>query len=470
MIKEIIDNMKILNFKVVGVRGFLTKEIPFRDSVTFLIGINGSGKTTLLELMSGLLTPTLKKLLTIEFQEITLDCMVDVFKESKLSKKVQIVSKKQGDDFIIAFRDEQNFVYESFTLPNVLTEEDYRNNWDSFSELENDFQRSKVYSYITNLSSPVILDLNRDLSSFVEIYSPFRSRRMRQIEKQNGRLDDISKALSDVQEMIYFYIRNTARQQSRLADDFKNKVFDEMFNTLEDNDADFPLSGKGKTHYTKVRDLREALKAAGSFDEEITKLTQKVDTYLADYESTYNEYIKQVAHKNHKSLDNKKSFQLFRKIIMYDLQYDKIVKLADYAKQNMQEVQKLREPLNRFENSVNLFFAEGSKEIKVSGSGDILVLNHHKGAKKIDSIYNLSSGEKQLVILMACLALSERSKHSHVYVVDEPEVSLHISWQEKFVDALLKASPDTQFILATHSPSIIAYNERRGWCEDLTIR
>ena len=56
--------MKILNFKVVGVRGFLTKEIPFRDSVTFLIGINGSGKTTLLELMSGLLTPTLKKLLT----------------------------------------------------------------------------------------------------------------------------------------------------------------------------------------------------------------------------------------------------------------------------------------------------------------------------------------------------------------------------------------------------------------------
>ena len=325
--------MKILNFKVVGVRGFLTKEIPFRDSVTFLIGINGSGKTTLLELMSGLLTPTLKKLLTIEFQEITLDCMVDVFKESKLSKKVQIVSKKQGDDFIIAFRDEQNFVYESFTLPNVLTEEDYRNNWDSFSELENDFQRSKVYSYITNLSSPVILDLNRDLSSFVEIYSPFRSRRMRQIEKQNGRLDDISKALSDVQEMIYFYIRNTARQQSRLADDFKNKVFDEMFNTLEDNDADFPLSGKGKTHYTKVRDLREALKAAGSFDEEITKLTQKVDTYLADYESTYNEYIKQVAHKNHKSLDNKKSFQLFRKIIMYDLQYDKIVKLVDYAKQ-----------------------------------------------------------------------------------------------------------------------------------------
>lgn len=70
---------------------------------------------------------------------------------------------------------------------------------------------------------------------------------------------------------------------------------------------------------------------------------------------------------------------------------------------------------------------------------------------------------------MACLSLPEQSKLSRVYVVDEPEVSLHITWQEQFVDALLKASPDTQFILATHSPSIIAKTERRNWCEDLTM-
>lgn len=107
--------------------------------------------------------------------------------------------------------------------------------------------------------------------------------------------------------------------------------------------------------------------------------------------------------------------------------------------------------------------------MRITGSGDILVLNYNKGAKIQESIFNLSSGEKQLIILIACLSLLEDAKRSHVYIVDEPEVSLHITWQEKFIDALLEASPNTQFILATHSPSIIARNERRTWCEDLTV-
>lgn len=36
-------------------RGYITKKINFRDSVTFLIGINGLGKTTVLKLLNGLL-------------------------------------------------------------------------------------------------------------------------------------------------------------------------------------------------------------------------------------------------------------------------------------------------------------------------------------------------------------------------------------------------------------------------------
>lgn len=163
------------------------------------------------------------------------------------------------------------------------------------------------------------------------------------------------------------------------------------------------------------------------------------------------------------------SEELFKKMVVYEMQYNKIMNLAEYAKVNMQEVRKLHEPIERFVNSVNLFFKEGKKEVRITGSGDILVLNYNKGAKIQESIFNLSSGEKQLIILIACLSLLEDAKRSHVYIVDEPEVSLHITWQEKFIDALLEASPNTQFILATHSPSIIARNERRTWCEDLTV-
>lgn len=84
-------------------------------------------------------------------------------------------------------------------------------------------------------------------------------------------------------------------------------------------------------------------------------------------------------------------------------------------------------------------------------------------------IEELSSGEKQIVVLMAYLAFKVERNGQRVYIVDEPEVSLHITWQERFVDALLEACPDGQFILATHSPSIIAKKERRLLCEDLSI-
>lgn len=87
--------MKIQSFKVVGVRGFLTKDISFRDSVTFLIGINGSGKTTILDLMYGLLNPCLEKLLTISFKEITIVCEVEDNKVISGKQNIQIVCKNK---------------------------------------------------------------------------------------------------------------------------------------------------------------------------------------------------------------------------------------------------------------------------------------------------------------------------------------------------------------------------------------
>lgn len=92
-----------------------------------------------------------------------------------------------------------------------------------------------------------------------------------------------------------------------------------------------------------------------------------------------------------------------------------------------------------------------------------------KGTKKENSIYELSSGEKQLIILLAHIAFHKRNRNSSILIIDEPELSLHISWQELFVDALLKASPNTQYILATHAPAIISTIERRNNCVDLTL-
>ena len=77
---------------------------------------------------------------------------------------------------------------------------------------------------------------------------------------------------------------------------------------------------------------------------------------------------------------------------------------------------------------------------------------------------SLSSGEMQLVVIIIHLVFGEHQNQQSIFVIDEPELSLHISWQEKFVDAILEASPGTQFILATHSPAIVSKLEFEDKC------
>jgi predicted ATPase len=45
-----------------------------------------------------------------------------------------------------------------------------------------------------------------------------------------------------------------------------------------------------------------------------------------------------------------------------------------------------------------------------------------------------------------------------VIAIDEPEMSMHIAWQRKLVDALLRCASNAspQFIFATHAPDIVA--------------
>ena len=68
------------------------------------------------------------------------------------------------------------------------------------------------------------------------------------------------------------------------------------------------------------------------------------------------------------------------------------------------------------------------------------------------NITSLSSGEKQLFILLT-EALLQRGI-PHLFIADEPELSLHIEWQRKILNALLDLNPNAQIIVATHSPEI----------------
>ena len=42
-----------------------------------------------------------------------------------------------------------------------------------------------------------------------------------------------------------------------------------------------------------------------------------------------------------------------------------------------------------------------------------------------------------------------------IFVADEPELSLHLRWQTKFIKQLHEINPNIQLIFATHSPELV---------------
>ncbi len=115
------------------------------------------------------------------------------------------------------------------------------------------------------------------------------------------------------------------------------------------------------------------------------------------------------------------------------------------------EVAKLLAPQRRLEELVRTLYTEGrtvtfgDDGISVSVNGADIPLRH------------LSSGERQLlVILLECLDAGSNS-----VLIDEPELSMHVAWQNKLVECMRTVSPSAQLIMATHSPEIMAELEDR---------
>lgn len=83
--------------------------------------------------------------------------------------------------------------------------------------------------------------------------------------------------------------------------------------------------------------------------------------------------------------------------------------------------------------------------------------------------YKLSSGEKQILIIL--LSVLVQDKKPFVLFMDEPEVSLHIEWQQRLIAMVRDLNPNVQVILTTHSPAVIM----DGWgdcvvdVEDITL-
>src|SRR5688572_19602841 len=102
-------------------------------------------------------------------------------------------------------------------------------------------------------------------------------------------------------------------------------------------------------------------------------------------------------------------------------------------------------PRDNFLETINQLLQR--KKLSINEKNEVIV---ETDTGKIFPLMRLSSGEKQLIIILG-EALLQMDK-SWIYIADEPELSLHVNWQEKLISSIRKLNSNAQILFATHSP------------------
>lgn len=125
------------------------------------------------------------------------------------------------------------------------------------------------------------------------------------------------------------------------------------------------------------------------------------------------------------------------------------------------ETKRINSRIEMFYKLVNSFFAETKKTIDIDKERNTIIFKTKDGETL--QLPDLSAGEKQLLYLLLTVFLMDEKPA--ILLLDEPELSLHITWQEKLLEALRKLNPACQIIMTTHSPSIFV----NGWRDHLVF-
>lgn len=154
-----------------------------------------------------------------------------------------------------------------------------------------------------------------------------------------------------------------------------------------------------------------------------------------------------------------KSSQTSGKVVdLIQSQFSRVDQLARAFKEFEESNAAAFNRLSEYLKSVNLFLKDSGKSVVADDNTGRLVFTELKNGNSVGNyrpIQKLSSGETQIIILFALMAFE--ATESSIFIVDEPELSLHPKWQTDFMDSFLRLRPNkTQVLVATHSPEIVA--------------
>jgi predicted ATPase len=435
--------MQIEKLKIEGLFGYIDKEIDFNSDLTLLVGINGSGKTSILNILYWIMKPSFPNLCVTEFKSILL-----IFKYKGI--RYEIICKHYKTTFKYVIKTEKEKYYPLIvrlrTTPcEIKNDETLKANLiQSYTGLVPSPKEKKTMELISTFPNPTVIGLDRNL--FAEekehIYIE-ESMRSRVIKRNSG--VNIS-PLDRVKEIVNREYRKKKNSILNLTSDLKNHLMLSTFDgsiTLES----FTSGIKYKLNISQIET------AENRVNEYFKKFETKALTEIE--QATITKYFSELK-------DITKEFQINpnneRVKLLYGLNANQFVKVNRLLKEFEKFENRSSEALANitvYLETLNHFLKDSAKQALFKEDTSELTFNTLDKNGKVITEYKdirfLSSGEQQILILFSYIAFN--SQDGKVFIIDEPELSLHIKWQEDFLEKLERITPKaTQLILATHSP------------------
>jgi predicted ATP-binding protein involved in virulence len=452
--------MRLINLKVDGLFDLFSYNIDLNqeEDLTILTGPNGYGKTTVLNIIYNLFNYRFFYFQKLVFSEITL--LFD--DKSKLNIKKAIDPNKKMEPIRVLIKDrliEKEQVH-SYKVSLYLYDKTNKNiGTFEYTGAKNEGignQIEKYIPFIHRISQEEWIDERHNrILGFDELLNEFSEKIPANVLnslKNNGLNNDALRKAFDALKVYLIKEQRLIKQSN-----FRNRAIERevsFANTIQEYAQGLSELIKNK----QVESLQKTQQLDSSFPQRLlnsNNITLSKEDFIRQFEDLKNKY------------ERLQKFGLITNSLdvpPYDENKENAKVLSVYLRDSEEKTAVFDELLNKIELFTNILnqkrFAFKSIQID-KDNGFIFKTNKNT----ILSLTDLSSGEQHEVVLLYELLF--KVEPNTLVLIDEPEISLHVSWQQVFINDLIKIAnmQKIRFIIATHSPTII--NNRYDLSVDL---
>ncbi len=413
-----------MDIKKIAVKGLFhtfNHEIIFSSgTIRIIIGENGVGKTAMLKILDAVFNKEYQILYSIVFDSVIIEFTADkwtITKETKDNKNyIRIISSAhKNDDQIIQVKTKNDFSHS--------ISQKYKNNewiekaydsllskevWTDYLDLFDKSSKSQKEWYELGLSNNQIKLINAQ-------------RLFKQKESEDN---------PNYQETVSFFSKS-------------------LVDILTRDDANFSVISQ-KLDRTFANRLLKNLNKKTRSKININEILKKLNN-LSAYRSLLSR-VGIIAQEQDEVIQNLKDGVDANILTVLQLYVDDNTEKLECYRDTAKKLQILLDIVNRrFKH----------KKIVVDKSKGFLVkstlLQEMEDEEGI-AVNKLSSGEQNELVMFYDLLFNCDSKH--LVLIDEPEISLHLKWQQSLIEDLLSIcnNNNLSLLIATHSPDIIGDN------------